>query len=478
MLDLSPVIPELVLAIGAMVLLMVGVYAGKSAKMLVWRGAYGVMILALIAILGVDVPSSSFNGRFLVDAFAVFMKIAVLVGTLTALSMGRNYLTRRGLDHMEFPVLVLLAMLGMFMMVSANDLLALYVGLELQSLSVYVLAAFNRDRLRSTEAGLKYFVLGALSSGMLLYGVSLIYGFSGTTLFTGVALTAGQAVESGNIGLLVGMVFLVAGLAFKLSAVPFHMWTPDAYEGAPTPVTTLFAGAPKIAAMALMVRVLMGPFGGMVAQWQQLVILLAIASMVLGAFAALRQTNIKRLMAYSSIAHMGYALCGLAAGTEQGVAAVAIYMAIYLTMTAGTFAIILSMRRKEGYSEDIADLAGLAQTHPSMALAMLILMFSLTGIPPLFGFFGKYYVFIATVEAGLWWLAVIGLVSSVVAAFYYINIVRLMYFSEPAAAFERGEDRAVGSVILSSTLINSPLCLLLLAPLGQAAQAAAAGFGF
>jgi NADH-quinone oxidoreductase subunit N len=334
----------------------------------------------------------------------------------------------------EFAVLVLLATTGMMMMISANDLIALYVGLELQSLALYVIAAFRRDSARSAEAGLKYFVLGALSSGMLLYGASLVYGFTGSTEF---AIIAAAVQPSGaNLGLVVGLVFLMAGFAFKISAVPFHMWTPDVYEGAPTPVTAFFAAAPKLAAMALTVRVLITAFPAVTLQWQQIVVFLAIASMALGSFAAIGQTNIKRLMAYSSIGHMGYALVGLAAGSAEGVAGVIIYLAIYLVMTLGTFACILAMRRDGRMIEDIDALAGLSRTQPMMAFLLAMLLFSLAGIPPLAGFFAKFYVFLAAIHAGLYALAVIGVLLSVVGAYYYLRIVKLMYFDAPAERFE------------------------------------------
>jgi NADH-quinone oxidoreductase subunit N len=364
-------------------------------------------------------------------------------------------------------VLILLSTTGMMVLVSAGDLIALYLGTELMSLALYVIAAIDRDNARSTEAGLKYFVLGALSSGMLLYGCSLIYGFTGTVSFVGIA----KASASGGIGLTFGLVFLFAGLCFKVSAVPFHMWTPDVYEGAPTPVTAFFSAAPKVAGIAVFVRVAVAAFPGIVTQWQQIIVFVAIASMALGSFAAIGQTNIKRLMAYSSIANMGYALIGLAAGTSDGVQSVLIYMAIYLAMTLGTFACIIAMRRADGPVEKIADLAGLARTKPAMAFFLAMLMFSLAGVPPVAGFFAKFYVFLAAIKAGLYALAVIGVVTSVVGAYYYLAIVKTMYFDEPAPGFEpmRPELRLVLGV--------SGLFILLFfvypAPLVDAASAAA-----
>ena len=377
---------------------------------------------------------TAFQGSFIVDSFARVMKLLTLTGAAAALLMSIDYWRGQGQLKFEFPVLVLLATTGMMMMISANDLISLYVGLELQSLALYVIAAFDRDSAKSSEAGLKYFVLGALSSGMLLYGASLIYGFTGSTAFATIA----EAVQpsGANLGLIFGLVFLMAGFAFKISAVPFHMWTPDVYEGAPTPVTAFFAAAPKLAAFALTVRALVAAFPSVTVEWQQIVTFLAIASMGLGAFAAIGQTNIKRLMAYSSIGHMGFALVGLAAGTSEGVEGVIVYLAIYLAMTLGTFACILAMRRNGRMVEDIDALSGLSRTNPLMAFTLAMLLFSLAGIPPLAGFFAKFYVFLAAIHAGLYPLAVIGVLLSAVAAYYYLRIVKLMYFDAPAERFD------------------------------------------
>ena len=364
------------------------------------------------------------------------MKVLALGASAIAIIMSMDFNTREKMDRFEFPVLIVIATLGMMVMISASDLMSLYLGIELMSLSLYVTAAFRRDSTRATEAGLKYFVLGALSSGMLLYGCSLIYGFTGTTSFAGIASAVSAEQTSVGLGLLVGIVFLIAGLAFKVSAVPFHMWTPDVYEGVPTPVTAFFAAAPKIAGMALFIRAFIMPFGELVDQWQQIIMFVSIASMGLGAFAAINQKNIKRLMAYSSIGHIGYALVGLAAGTEQGIRGVLIYLTIYLVMNLGTFAIILSMRHKDGMVEEISELSGLGKSHPMMAFLLMIFMFSLAGIPPLAGFFGKFYVFVAAIEAGLYPLAIIGLLASVVGAFYYIRIIKIMYFDEAREGFE------------------------------------------
>ena len=426
------VFPELILAIGAMVLLMIGVFSQNSSR-LVSGLAIALLVASAIVLYRTDETGQAFNNAFILDDFARFMKFLVLIGSILAIVMSVNYMKREQFDKFEFPVLIVLATLGMMLMVSANDLIALYLGLELQSLSLYVLAAINRDSVRSTEAGLKYFVLGALSSGMLLYGASLIYGFTGHTDFTGIAAAMGGAGRS--LGLVFGLVFLMAGLAFKISAVPFHMWTPDVYEGSPTPVTAFFSAAPKVAAMALMIRVVIDAFEGVSSDWQQILVFISIASMALGAFAAIGQTNIKRLMAYSSIGHMGFALVGLAAGTQAGVNGVILYMLIYMVMTIGTFACILAMRRKSGMVEEIRDLAGLAKSNPVMGVFLTILMFSLAGIPPLAGFFAKYFVFLAAIEAELYPLAIIGVLASVVGAFYYLRIIKIIWFDESEEAF-------------------------------------------
>jgi len=433
-LNLEVVLPELILGGGSMVLLMLGVATRRERGELILRLAIILLVLAGIFVAGREGTTTLFHDSFIVDPFARALKLLTLAGAAVALLMSIDYWRGAGGVKFEFPVLVLLATTGMLMMISANDLIALYVGLELQSLALYVVAAFQRDSARSSEAGLKYFVLGALSSGMLLYGASLVYGFTGSTDFADIA--AAVQPSGANIGLIFGLVFLMAGFAFKISAVPFHMWTPDVYEGAPTPVTAFFAAAPKLAAMALTVRVLITAFPAVTAQWQQIVTFLAIASMALGSFAAIGQTNIKRLMAYSSIGHMGYALVGLAAGTTEGVQGVIIYLAIYLAMTLGTFACILAMRRNGRMVEDIDQLSGLSSTSPLMAFLLAMLLFSLAGIPPLAGFFAKFYVFLAAIHAGLYALAVIGVLLSVVGAYYYLRIVKIMYFDAPAERFE------------------------------------------
>src|SRR5581483_3694172 len=428
-------LPEIILAAGALALLLVGAVWGEKTT----DAVTGLSVLLIVAaglslFLAPEGTTSAFNGAFVLDPFARLFKVVVLIGSGAAIVMSAGYMKSERLARFEYPVLIVIATLGMLMMVSASDLIALYLGVELQSLALYVVAAINRDSIRSTEAGLKYFVLGALSSGMLLYGASLVYGFTGQTTFAGIALAL-QGHEA-SLGLVFGLVFLIAGLAFKVSAVPFHMWTPDVYEGAPTPVTAFFAAAPKVAAVALLVRSVVAPFGPIGLDWQQIIAFLAIASMVLGAFAAIGQRNIKRLMAYSSIGHVGYALVGLASASAQGVQGVIVYMTIYIAMTLGTFAVILSMRRGGEMVENIYDLAGLARTNPGMAFFLAMLLFSLAGIPPLAGFFAKFYVFLAAIQAGLYALAVIGVLASVVGAYYYLRIVKLMYFDEPAGKFE------------------------------------------
>ena len=467
-----PALPEGWLAVAAMALLMLGVFRGNSATRLVaWLSVAALGVALVMVVAAPSGPTVTFSGMFIVDDFARFMKLLVLVGSGLAIVMSLGYIRHQNIERFEYPVLIVLATLGMAMMISANDLMSLYLGLELQSLALYVVAAFRRDSARSSEAGLKYFVLGALASGMLLYGCSLIYGFSGTTSF---AALAQGFTEPGppSTGVIVGLVFVIAGLAFKVSAVPFHMWTPDVYEGAPTPITAFFSVAPKIAAFALFLRVMVGPFAQLLDQWQQVIMFIAVASMVLGAFAAIWQSNIKRLMAYSSIGHVGYALVGLAAGSEDGIKGALVYWVIYLAMNVGAFACILCMRREEGMVEHIDDLKGLSRTHPMMALAMAIFMFSLAGIPPLAGFFAKFYVFVAAINEGLYALAVIGLIASVVAAFYYVRIVKVMYFDDVDEPLERPIATEM-AVIMGGTGIFTLLFFVYPAPLLGMAQTAA-----
>jgi NADH-quinone oxidoreductase subunit N len=457
-----------VLALGAMALLMFGAFRGEgSARAVNWLS---ILLLAAAGAAVVLLPPgtlTTFGGSFVVDQFARFLKLLALAGSAAAIFMSLDYLRAEKQERFEYPILIVLSATGMLMLISAADLIALYLGLELMSLALYVVAAFNRDSVRSTEAGLKYFVLGALSSGMLLYGASLVYGFTGNISFAGIAKAAGQ----GGIGLVFGLVFMFAGFCFKISAVPFHMWTPDVYEGAPTPITAFFAAAPKVAAIAMVVRTTLAAFPGIAGQWQQIVVFVAIASMALGSFAAIGQRNIKRLMAYSSIGHMGFALVGLAPGTPEGVEGVLIYMAIYVAMTLGAFACILAMRRDGLLVEDISDLSGLARTHPTMAFFFAMLLFSLAGIPPLAGFFAKYYVFLAAIKAGLFALAVIGVVTSVVGAYYYLAIVKIMYFDEPAKGFAP-MPITLGAMLGAAGLFNL-LFFVYPGPLVEAATAAA-----
>ena len=433
-LDLSPVMPEVVLACGAMLMLMAGVFMRVGSSRVV--NSWCVLVLIVAAIALIMTPQGrlvSFGGSFVLDDFARFLKMLTLIGSAGALILSLDWLAIEKQQRFEYGSLFLLSTLGMLVLISAADLIALYLGLEMMSLSLYVVAASNRENVKSTEAGLKYFVLGALSSGMLLYGASLIYGFTGTIEFAGIA----KATQAGaGIGLIFGLVFLFVGFCFKISAVPFHMWTPDVYEGAPTPVTAFFAAAPKVAGISIFVRASLTAFPGIVHEWQQIIVFVSIASMALGSFAAIGQRNIKRLMAYSSIGHMGFALVGLAAATAQGVQGVLVYMSIYVAMTLGAFAVIAAMRRGGMAVENISDLAGLARTHPTMAFFFAMLMFSLAGLPPLAGFFAKFYVFLAAINTGLFTLAVIGVLTSVVGAYYYLMIVKTMYFDEPVQSFD------------------------------------------
>jgi NADH-quinone oxidoreductase subunit N len=466
---ISTLLPELLLGLGGMVLLMFGVLSRRDRSAACCWAAIFLFILAAIA--GVFAPDGSiFGGLFRTSDFSRFADALVLLGAAAALLLSLDYNAREGIARFEFPILVVFAVLGMLVMVSAGDLMTLYLGFELQSLAMYICAAMARDSLRSTEAGLKYFILGALASGLLVYGISLVYGFAGTTNFVGLAavLNRPQGVGYGTV---IGVVFVLVGLAFKISAAPFHMWTPDVYEGAPLPITALFGSAPKIAAMALLLSVMLGPFGHLLPQWQLLVEILSVVSMLLGSLAAIGQTNIKRLMAYSSIGHMGYALIGLAAGTVAGVQATLIYLALYVVMSFGAFACIIAMRRRGQAVESIADLAGLSGREGWFALALAILMFAMAGIPPLSGFFGKLYVFAAAVQAGLDPLAVIGVLTSVIGAFYYLRIVKVMYFDAGDPQF----DRRPASVrfVMAVGAIGSGLFVFLPGPLIAAAGVAA-----
>jgi NADH-quinone oxidoreductase subunit N len=466
------ILPEIVVAASGLLLLMLGVFRrGDSTRLVSWLVVAVLIVVTVLVLTASGQTSHAFGDLFVTDRYAAFLKVLVLLSAAATMLMSLGYMEREQMARFEYPVLLLFSTLGMMLMVSANDLISLYVGLELQNLALYVNASFRRDTIRSTEAGLKYFVLSCLSSALLLYGSSLIYGFAGTTKFDGLAalFLAGPP----SVGLIVGLVFLIAGLAFKVAAVPFHMWTPDVYEGAPTPVTAFFSMAPKVAAMGLFGRVLVGPFGPLTGDWQQIIWFISLASMAFGAVAAINQRNIKRLMAYSAIANVGYALLGLAAGTPEGLSGMLIYLAIYVTMNAGAFAVILAMRQQGRMVEGIADLAGLGKTQPLVAAAFAIFMFSLAGIPPLAGFFGKFFVFRAAINAELYWLAVLGVLTSVVGAFYYIRIVKIMYFDEPREGLDRPVEWGLAGVAAVSALALL-LFFILPLPLLAGADAAAA----
>jgi NADH-quinone oxidoreductase subunit N len=462
-------LPEIVLAVLGMAILVFGVLRKQDSFHLCSMLSIGALIVTG-ALLLTGGSGLGYNGQFLADPFALFVKLVILAASALGVIMSLDYNEHENLRRFEFPVLILYATIGMMVMVSASNLMSLYLGVELNALAIYVLAAFARDDLRSSEAGLKYFVLGALASGLMLYGISLVYGFSGTMDFAKLA-AALSAPGKASVGLVVGLVFMIAGLAFKVSAVPFHMWTPDVYEGAPTPVTAFMASAPKVAAMALFARVMFSPFGHLVAQWQEILILISIASMVLGAFAAMGQGNIKRLMAYSSIGHMGYLLVGIAAGSVIGLRGVLIYLVSYVFTNAGMFACIIAMRRNGRAVERIADLGGLGKTNPGMAAALTIFLFSMAGVPPFAGFIGKYFIFIAAVNANLWTLALLGMLASAVSAFYYIRIIKVMYFDPAAPTFDARP--ASLSVVAALGAIFTTLFFIFPAPVVAAAGAAA-----
>ena len=465
--DLQVLFPECLLALAAMGLLMIGVLSGKNSfRTVLIASVCALAVAGYFVVAPVTGVQSAFGNAFIADNFSRFAKVLILLGSALTLLMSQEFLEHEKIANFEFPVLVLLATIGMLFMVSAANFVALYLGFELQSLALYVLAAFNRDSVRSSEAGLKYFVLGALSSGMMLYGISFIYGFAGTTSFAAVAQAVAHAGP--NIGVIFGLVFLIAGLAFKISAVPFHMWTPDVYEGSPTPITAFFSIAPKTAAMALFLRVMIEAMPGVIHEWRQIVVFVSVLSMFLGSIAAIGQTSIKRLMAYSSIAHMGYALIGLAAGTFLGVEGVLIYLAIYVITNAGVFVCILAMRRQGRMVETIPDLAGLARTDPRLALAFAVLFISLAGIPPFAGFWAKFYVFLAAIEVHLYALTVLAVVSSVIGAYYYLRIVKIMYFDEAAPAFDGAMGVRLGAILVGSSLFNL-LFVVIASPLVGAA---------
>ena len=443
------ILPELFLSISIMTLLILGVFVKKSFKII---NALTILSLIFGIALIFNQPQEVikiFNNSYIIDKLSIFMKVLTLLFCLFILITSRDYVKRTNTDKIEYPILIMSSTLGMLLMISSYDLIIFYLGLELQSLCLYILASFRRDDEKSTEAGLKYFVLSALASGLLLYGCSLIYGFTGSTNFHVIS----NNLDNSNTGAVFGIVFIIVGLAFKISAVPFHMWTPDVYEGAPTSVTSFFALVPKIAALTVFIRFMYVPFINVIEQWQTIIIFLSIASMILGAVAAIGQDNIKRLMAYSSIGHMGYALAGLATGTNSGVQSTIIYLTIYLVMNLGAFGCIFMMKRENIFYENINDLSGLSKNHPLLALGFLIILFSLAGIPPLAGFFAKFYIFMAVIEAKMFTLAIIGLITTVVSAFYYLRIIKIIYFDKPKKPFEENYDWGLKiPLILSSVL--------------------------
>jgi NADH-quinone oxidoreductase subunit N len=473
---LAPILPEVIVGLGAISLMMVAAFVRRGSLWTHW-GAVAALLAACLALVGAPQEAGRvFGGMYAADGFAAFGKVIIFLSAAVAVVMAHNWFDRDYEHGAEYPVLILLSALGAAVMVSATDLMMLYVGLELQSLSAYVLASYRRHDERSAEAGLKYFVLGGLASGILLYGISLLYGFSGTTAFTGIAVAfaSGEAV---SIGLTFGLVFTLAGVAFKIAAVPFHMWTPDVYEGAPTPVTAFFAAGQKVAAILLATRICLDAMAPALDAWRQIVIFAALASIILGAVAAYGQTNVKRLLAYSSINNVGFALVGLAAGGEAGAQAVLFYSAIYVVMTLGAFLCVLRMRDADGRPvESLASLSGLSQTRPALAAAIAIFMFSLAGIPPLFGFWPKLMVFNAAVDAGLQLLALAAAAATVIGAYYYLKVVKIMYFDEPAAPFVRPRSPVETVLIALAALIVSPLGYLLIGPLGRLSANAASVF--
>jgi len=452
MLAIKYLIPEIFLSISIFSLLMIGVFIKNSFEVIYKLSLIVIVLITLIILSGDNESIKIFNKSFAIDEFSLYSKVLILVSTFFVLLISKKYLIDIKNNKFEYPIIILLSILGMFIMVSSNDLMLFYLGLELQSLGLYILASIDRDNIKSSEAGVKYFVLSALSSGLLLYGCSLIYGFTGSTNFEEIASSKGDF----NIGTIFGMVFILVGLAFKVSAVPFHMWTPDVYQGSPTSVTSFFSVVPKVAGIAIFIKFMYLPFGEVLNQWQYILVFMSIASMILGAVAAMGQTNIKRLMAYSSIGHIGYAIAGIASGTENGFKSTLVYISIYIVMNIGAFACILLMKRGGKYIEEIEELSGVSKNHPLMSFGLLIILFSLAGIPPLAGFFAKFYIFMAVIESEMYTLAIVGLVTTVLSAFYYIRIIKIMYFDEPKKPFEKFVDyRIHGSIVLSCILLVS-----------------------
>ena len=452
MLAIKLLIPEIFLSISIFSLLMIGVFIKNSFEVIYRLSIFVIFSIILIILSESNESVKIFNESFVIDKFSLYSKILILISTFFVLLISKKYIVDIKNNKFEYPIIILLSLLGMFVMVSSNDLILFYLGLELQSLALYILASIDRDNIKSSEAGVKYFVLSALSSGLLLYGCSLIYGFTGSTNFEEIASTNGNF----NVGTIFGMVFILVGLAFKVSAVPFHMWTPDVYQGSPTSVTSFFSVVPKIAGIAIFIKFMYLPFRGVLNEWQYILVFMSIASMILGAVAAMAQTNIKRLMAYSSIGHIGYAIAGIAAGTENGFKSTLVYISIYVVMNIGAFACILLMKRGGKYIEEIEELSGISKNHPLVALGLLIILFSLAGIPPLAGFFAKFYIFMAVIESEMYTLAIVGLVTTVLSAFYYIRIIKIMYFDEPKKAFEKFVDyRIHGPIFISCILLVS-----------------------
>ncbi len=472
-----PAAPVIFLAVSALCLLLFGVFRGDGATKVISHLSAALLLFTAILVVGHGgARDYAFGGLFVMDGFAVFMGTLVLVGAAAVILLGQGYNRREGMDRFEYPVLMMLATVGMLMMISANDLMSLYMGMETQSLALYVLAASRRGVGTSSEAGLKYFVLGALASGLLLYGASLVYGFAGSTNFDKIAHVLAQEQQVG-LGIIVGMVFVISGLAFKVAAVPFHMWAPDVYEGSPTPVTAFFAVAPKVAAVALLLRVLVDPFGPMVEQWRQIIMFMSVVSMLIGSLGAIQQTNIKRLMAYGSIGHVGYLMLGLSSGSQQGVLGILVYISVYVVMSVGAFAVILAMRHQGRMVEDLAHFSGLSRTHPLLALVMALFMFSMAGIPPLAGFFGKMYVFLAAIEAHLYGLAVVGVLTSVVSAYYYLRVIKLMYFDEtPVDVIDRQDDPLSTYIVTVAAVFTLLFFVYPLPMINGATSAAAALF--